>query len=803
MKIINLFYFIIFLLLRKFSSRLTEIIATNQVKTFCDNGLYIIDIKVNFSSPLEEYYSFNLNIESPKFMIFKCFISFQNSAIHCVANLNSNKIKVERTETIKMPNEFPIIKGLIWDYASFVKYIYERELILDYNCKQKNLENLLNIQINNEKDLIFNISSIYNNKCTYAKNVEENKYFFNMKLQYLNGFLNDNLDNFNINNYIPLKYLEFLQDIWVPLEIGDNNNNFTKNNDFPFAFCNIKQTIIISSVNIKKLANEGLDFECYIPIQEEQLIMGIIKIEPFFDNLFIRIKEDISLNSNIIEANLYFNINRTIEQKNIIKNNDILTSSNELNFNENKNLRRNDEISNNHIEITNNNEIQNNSNLIIDNENSTEIIINNNETQNINSSIINLDNEAKIEIEKNNTSNESIGYNPDSTFNENKSFNSDSIINENISYNSDSTINENIIFTTVNYFIIGDEINKIYCPDKPIFTIEKAKYIQLKSSGEKNYTILIKGKLSSRYQLENSNSNYYELNKTKEEILFNLQVIDNLAENEDNQKTLVNCIIPKDTSLFSKNNIIIYCYGNKISEESMKNNDTDITLNWGIEINRLHEKIIIRWPKIKKKIKHMYSYTINAFSLMQKNYGCFNNEFFFYIYIYTLNNQPDISFDIQMGNPQKPKAHCKIYDSSLLKCFYPLDKERIIKGTKISLPTNITYDINDSKGNKVLFIVDEYYYDYEDFHLIVKETCGDYVFVGALRNAGLSYFMILMGIISIATFITIVFICFIFYVKYKIKNRSKKGKYFAYVSEGDNSGIKGKVLKSSKKKLKV
>ena len=63
--------------------------------------------------------------------------------------------------------------------------------------------------------------------------------------------------------------------------------------------------------------------------------------------------------------------------------------------------------------------------------------------------------------------------------------------------------------------------------------------------------------------------------------------------------------------------------------------------------------------------------------------------------------------------------------------------------------------------------------------------------------------MILMGIISIATFITIVFICFICYVKYKIKNRSKKGKYFAYVSEGDNSGIKGKVLKSSKKKLKV
>ena len=793
MKNIKILCSVIFLLLKKISSLLTEIIATNQVKTYCEDGLYIIDMKVNISYPIGEYYTFILNIESPKFMKFKCFISFQNNTIHCVTNLNSNKIKIERTEILKLPNEFPIVKGLIWDYPSFVKYIYEKELILDYNCKHKNLKNLLNIPIDYEKDLIFNISYIDENKCTYAKNVEENKYIFNMKLKYLNGFFNDKSNNFNANNYISLIYLEFLQDIWVPLEIGDSINNFTKNNDFSFAFCNSKQTIILSHANINKLVNEGLDLECLIPIPEEQLIMGLIKIEFFFDNLFVRIRGDMPLNNNIISSNWYFNINRTIEQNYIIKNNDAISSSKELNFNGDTNLRRNDEISKNDPEISNNNQIQNNSNLYLDIENNTEIINNNNETQNIINSIINLDIKTQIVNQQN----------LNATSNENISINYDSIINENMSYNYDLLFKDKILYTTVNYFIIGDEINKIYCPDKPIFTIEKTSYIQLKSSYEKNYTFFIKGKLSSKYQLENNNSFYNEVNKTKEEIIFNLQVIDNLAENEDNQKTLVNCIVPKDTIIFSKGNIIIYCNGKKISEESMKNNDTDITLNWGTEINRLHEKIIIRWPKTKKKIKHLYSYTLNAFSLMQNNYGCFNNEFFFYIYIYTLNNQPDISFDVKMENPKQPKAHCKVYNISVLKCFFPLYKERIIKGTKISLPTNITFDINDSKGNKIVFIVDEYYYDYLDFHLIVKETCGDYAFVGALRKAGMSYFMIIMGVISIATFIIIVFICFICYVKYKIKNRSKKGKYFAYVDEGDNSGMKGKVLKSSLKKMKM
>ena len=725
MKIINFYYLIIFLLFENISSSLIRITATNDVKSYCNDGLYIIDMKVIFSSPFDEHYSFSLNIENPKEIKFKCFLTFKNSTIHCIANLNSNQIKVERTEIIKLPRIFPIIKGFIWDYDSFVKNIYEKDLILEYNCKQKNLINSLDTISNDEWGFIFNISSIYNNKCTYSNDVEENKYVFNMKLKLLDGFLKKDL----INVYIDFLEYELLEELWIPLEIADNiNGNFAKDNDFSFAFCNMEEKI--TNTNKKKILNEGIDLECYIPVQQEQLVTGIIKIKSFFDNIYIKSnKDDVKDRNQILGVNLFFYINRTIEQVDNIKDNETSISNEQKRL-----LRKNDEIPGNNTET---------------------IDINHNK----NSTIENIEKGTYIVIDKE--------------------------INKENSNTTNSIIRDSKIYTTIDYFLIGDQINKIYCPDKPIFTIEKSKNIQLKSSEEKNYSILLKGKLSFRHEEENNNPK----KETEEEILFNLQVTDNLAENEDNQKSVMNCIIPNNTYFFNTT-IIIYCNGNKISEESMEKNDTDITLNWAIDKNRVHEKIIIRWPKTKKKMKHLYSYTIKAFSLQQKSYGCFNNEFYFYIYIYRLQNEPDISFDLYMEEPRYFKANCKVHESSILKCYFPLYKDRLVKGTKISLPTNVTYEIIDNRGNRVLFMVDEYYYDFEDFHLTVKETCGNYAIVGALVKAGFNYFFIFLGIIGVGVFIFAVFICFICYIRYKINHKKRKGQYFAHIEEGDNSGIK-------------
>ena len=725
------YYLIIFFLFHQISSNLITIKSKKEVKSFCDDGLYIIEIKVDFSSPFNNYYSFNLKFEDPFLILFKCFLSYSYSKIICSANLNSNKIKTSKTEILKFPNSFPIIKGFLWDYDTFVKNIYEKEIILGYNCQQKNI-----IKNKDDWDFIFNITSVYDNKCTYSKNEEENKYAFNMKVTLLEGILKKKLEN-EVNNFGFHEY-EFLQEIWVPITIGDaSNENYIKNNDFPFAFCSSKEKI--SNDNFKSLKKEGFELECYIPIPDEQLMTGIIQIRPFFDQMYLRINSDIS-NNNITFSNLYFEINRTIE---IIENN--LTSIT---------LRNIEEISDNITEITSNNE----------------------ETGNISDIILEQETQAISIIEKNE-----------------KNFNLS--INES-SQNSSELISNNHskFFKTIDYLLIGDNSHILYCPDKPIFTMEEKKDIQLKLSSEKNYTFFLRGKLSFKFHIGNNEQMSSESSLTKEDISFNLQVKDNLAENEDNQKSIVNCTIPKNTDYLNKR-IYITCYGNKISEESMKNNDTDITLNWGVDKNRIHENIIIKWPKNKKRIKHMYSYTIKAFSLMQKNYGCFNNDFYFYMYIYNLDSEPDILFKIKMENPKVPKAVCKIYESSILKCYFPLYHQRIKKDSVISMPTNITYESIDTNGNKVIFTVDDYPYDYEDFHIISKETCGDYVFIGALRRAGLSYLMIIIGIGGTIIFILSVFICFICFVKYKIKHRSRKGQYFAHVEEGDSSGIRSKKMR--------
>ena len=110
------------------------------------------------------------------------------------------------------------------------------------------------------------------------------------------------------------------------------------------------------------------------------------------------------------------------------------------------------------------------------------------------------------------------------------------------------------------------------------------------------------------------------------------------------------------------------------------------------------------------------------------------------------------------------------------------------------MPTNVTYEINDIRGNKIIFIVDNYEYDYDDFHLIVQETCGDFVFIGALKKAGFSYLMIVIGYIGIVSFIFVIFICFICFIHYKIKHRNRKGAYFSHIDEGENSNIKSKKM---------
>ena len=708
MNSLKIFYlFLFFAIFKLSSSNEIKVVATNKVITQCEDGLYKVEIIVNYSSPFEKYYSFILNLESPLELKLKCFISYQNSSIICFGNLNSNKFELEIGEFIKFPKVFPKLDNIVWDYDSFVKNIYEKEWIITNDCLQKSFgENFLY----ENWTLVTNITSIYENKCSYSVDPAENKYNFKMKANILDGNLKNKIDS---NEF---QEIEFLQDIWVPILINSRLNTFRKVNDLSFAFCSVKDKI--SKSNLEKLIKDGLNFDCHVLIPERSLLIGIIQILPFYDYIYMK------NNNEIIFDKIYFNINRTIEQEIETQNNNNYYSKKKSNF-----RRRNDDENN---------------------------------------------------IPPNTQLDDSTNNNKTSQNNENNEIN-----------NKNSTLTpKDLNLISINYFLIGDEINKIYCPDKPIFVIrDSSKNIQLLKSDNSNYTIGLRGILTNG--LQEVDNKYVSLKESYNEITFSLQVIDNLAENEDNQKAELQCTIPIGTIFYKI--IVISCNGNKISEESMSTNDTDILLNWGIEKNRLHEDIIIKWPDTKRKSKHIYSYNIQGFSMVQKNYGCYNNEFYFYIYIYDLDHEPDISFELQMKNPIEPKAKCKLYESSILKCYFPLYKQKLEKSTKIDLPINYTYNSKDENGNIVNFFVDDYDYDYDDFHIIVRQTCGDNFIVGALKKAGFNYFKVFLIVIGIGAFAFIVFVCCIFFIIYKIKHRNVKGNYVRHIEEDVNSV--GKIKK--------
>ena len=101
--------------------------------------------------------------------------------------------------------------------------------------------------------------------------------------------------------------------------------------------------------------------------------------------------------------------------------------------------------------------------------------------------------------------------------------------------------------------------------------------------------------------------------------------------------------------------------------------------------------------------------------------------------------------------------------------------------------TNYTYYSIDEHGNKVAFVVDDYDYDYEDFHLRLKKSCGNYLLIGLLNNVGIDYKKVALVVLGIIVFVIVVFVCFICYIVYKIKNRNTKGKYIRYIEEVNNN----------------
>jgi hypothetical protein len=299
--------------------------------------------------------------------------------------------------------------------------------------------------------------------------------------------------------------------------------------------------------------------------------------------------------------------------------------------------------------------------------------------------------------------------------------------------------------------------------------------------------LLLTGYLKNGYNL--TGKSFSILEHTSKEIEFNLTISNNLIEDSSTRKTNLLCTLSTGTLFLDNEKANISCIGDKNEQKNKKN--ADITVNWAFKENKYLENIVISWPKdIKINSKKIYSYNIYALSINKFDYDCYDNNYFFYINIFDLKSEPQISFDIPMKYPKNINATCNLYTSTLLKCYLDLRLRKIKKGTHIKLPEPGNYNILLKDGNFINFTIinlaDENNTEIEDPGIITDEPCGDNVVVGAIKDIGYSYGAAIGIIICIIALLVIIVAIIVFCVIYQITHMNKKGKYFKHFEEKKN-----------------
>ena len=332
-----------------------------------------------------------------------------------------------------------------------------------------------------------------------------------------------------------------------------------------------------------------------------------------------------------------------------------------------------------------------------------------------------------------------------------------------------------------NFLILDSNLNVFICPDKPILTIKNYQdgigFGGLNTSGSK-YLFLIYGYLSNGYDFSNDTLTLIDM--TKDEIKFYVKVTDNL-EDPDNKKKSVKCSIPSGTSINKNELIEVRCIG---SRAKLGNNNTDLVLNWNLEDNNNFENIVVKWPYDLTKKKHIFYYNIEGLSVKKADYGCFENKYYFYLYVYDLKSEPKISFNLPLVYPKNTEAECKLYNSVTFKCVIDLRLKRLSKGSKIILSNEIREYLANKEQNIVLYYVNQNTSSSDlDFMLPVDEDCGNFILVGALKDIGYTYLQVIIIIISIIVGLLLCIFAITFCVVYEITHRNRKGPYFRHAEE--------------------
>ena len=702
----------------------------NKITQYCMKNTFYFEFPVKFSQKLDKIIPFEMFIPQPNRFPFKCAIDGPNSKLVCFHSFSNHVWSLSDNTRVELPYSFPYIEGIRWDYDSFLTNIYRYLWRTQGNCGLE-FENL-NTEVSINEQITKELNKEKEKKIDIIANIEEISggechssqydYSFNMYIELTDGAIVDELKN--ANKISKNMKINFLQNIFVPILIGEKKQkgitSFRKDYEYKYATCKYGSEINQNNFN----DSEGILFECHLKVNRYIRFQGPLQIKPFIDSVYASITDKdgkISISMLTIQF-------------------DILSSSK--------------------IGVSDENE-------------EGEERIKNEE----NSKETELKETTPLEKESESVQPKTPSVQPTTVQSQQVSPQKAPI--EEPKRNLRNLQNNNI--KEPNFLILDSNLNLFICPDKPTLTIknynEGIGFGGLNTSGSK-YLFLIYGYLSNGYDF--SNNTITLLDMTKEEIKFYLKVTDNL-EDPDNRKKTVKCHIPTGTSINKNVLVEVKCIG---SRARLGNNNTDLILNWNLEENNIFDNIIINWPYDLTRKKHIFFYNIQGLSIKKDGYGCFENKYYFYLYVYDLKAEPKISFNLPLVYPKNTHAECKLYNSVTFKCVIDLRLKKLSKGGKIILSNDVKEYLPNDEQNIVLYYVDNTTSSSElDFRLPADENCGDFILVGALKDVGYTYLQVIIIIICCLVGFLICIFGIAFCVIYEITHRNKKGPYFKYAEE--------------------
>ena len=340
-------------------------------------------------------------------------------------------------------------------------------------------------------------------------------------------------------------------------------------------------------------------------------------------------------------------------------------------------------------------------------------------------------------------------------------------------------INKNTMEGQKPYISLDEKDQGIICPNQPMFTIDTKDEITmgLYYVESNKFTFFLTGTLTNGFYVY-KNGTTVELNETYKDLSFNLVIEDNLLDSDENEKN-VTCLLPSGSPFYIKNEAVIKCIGSK-ENISNQNKNVDITLYWDIKANNNFNDIIISWPKTYDDInkKNIYGYELTGLSIRQSNFGCHNNNFDFYVYIYNLYREPKLTFDLPLTEPKNYDATCELFDQTALKCSLNLKHKKLSKGEKVMLPSRGSEnEIITDEGNRIVFKMNNFskIQNDHDFYVTLEASCGDYMVVGTLKDMGISHKTSVFLYILIIVLICLFIVGLILYIIYKVRLRFKRG----------------------------